>query len=56
MNPSLTHWPREPNIGVNVIDIIGPRNGQVGANPFLEPMMNSHREKAKEQSYVKYLY
>jgi len=23
---------------------------QVGANPLLEPMMTSHREKAKEQS------
>jgi len=29
--------------------------GQVGANPFLAPIMTLHREKAKEQSWVKYL-
>ena len=28
---------------------------QVGANPFLEPMLTLHRDEAKEQSQVKYL-
>ena len=30
-------------------------NKWLDTNPFLEPMLTSHREKAKEQSYVKLL-
>ena len=29
----LTHWPREPHIGVSVFVIIGPRNGLAPGRP-----------------------
>ena len=52
---ALTHWPWEPHICVNVslsslVQEMAWR--QVGANPFLEPTLTSHRKKAKEHSWV----
>ena len=41
------------NIIPSLVQEMGWR--QVGANPFLEPMLTLHKEEAKEQSYVKYL-
>ena len=44
--------PESRIFGVNVFVSIGPEMTwrQVGANPFLEPMLTLHSEEAKEQS------